>query len=96
MEYVTLADFRSQLGKMWEKVSDDGGLVVTRNGKPFVLVTETDETFVDEELHALCRARADLSVKGMRQSFVEGQLDKLTLYEINDHIALARQLARAE
>lgn len=90
MEYVTLADFRAQLGKMWEKVAEDGALVVTRNGKPFVLVTETDEVFVQEELHALSRARAEISIQGIRQKMAEQGLNELTLNDINAEIARAR------
>lgn len=90
MEYVTLADFRAQLGKMWEKVAEDGALVVTRNGKPFVLITETDEVFVEEELHALCRARAEISIQGIRQQMAEKELDQFTLNDINSEIARAR------
>lgn len=90
MEYVTLADFRAQMGQMWDKVAEDGALVLTRNGKPFVLITETDEAFVKEEIHAFRRARAELAVKTLRAQMVENGASELTLVDINDHIRAAR------
>ena len=44
MDFVTLREFRTQPGKIWEKLTKEHELVVTRNGKPFALLTETSPT----------------------------------------------------
>ncbi|MCB1737432.1 MAG: type II toxin-antitoxin system Phd/YefM family antitoxin [Gammaproteobacteria bacterium] len=96
MDYVTLADFRAQMGQMWDKVAEDGALVLTRNGKPFALITETEEAFVQEELHALCRARAELAVRSLREQFEENGGSEMNLLDINERIRAARLAGMGE
>lgn len=56
MDFVTLHEFRTQPGKVWKKLAKARELVVTRNGKPFALLTETSPTRLEDYLRALRRA----------------------------------------
>lgn len=81
MDFVTLREFRTQPGKIWMKLTKEHELVVTRNGKPFALLTETYPTSFDEDLARVRRARfagggdrVPRAGRGARagQSFVRG------------------------
>ena len=51
MDFITLREFRTQPGKVWKKLAKVRELVVTRNGKPFALLTETRPTKLEDDLH---------------------------------------------
>ncbi|MCB2263856.1 MAG: type II toxin-antitoxin system Phd/YefM family antitoxin [Candidatus Thiosymbion ectosymbiont of Robbea hypermnestra] len=44
MNFVSVRDFRTESGAVWEKLAQQHELVVTRNGKPFAVLTETSPT----------------------------------------------------
>jgi len=91
MEFVTLREFRTQPGKIWEKLNKEHELVVTRNGKPFALLTETSPTSLDEDLARVRRARFGRAVTVLREQAEARGLDKLTAEEINALIRAARE-----
>jgi len=50
MDFVTIRDLRVDAGKVWEKLETERELVVTRNGKPFALLTTTRPNTVEPAL----------------------------------------------
>ena len=95
MDFVTLRDFRTQPGKVWKKLAKARELVVTRNGKPFALLTETTPTSLDEDLASLRRARFGRALGAIREQAKARGLDKLSSEEINKIIREARKARRA-
>lgn len=95
MDFVTLRDFRTQPGKVWKKLAKARELVVTRNGKPFALLTETTPTSLDEDLASLRRARFGRALGAIRKQAKARGLDKLSSEEINKIIREARKARRA-
>ena len=94
MDFVTLREFRTQPGKVWEKLAKEHELVVTRNGKPFALLTETTPTSLDEDLANLRRARFGRALSTIRDQAKARGLDKLSPEEINAIIREAREARR--
>ena len=95
MDFVTVREFRTQPAKVWKKLESGKELVVTRNGKPFALLTYTEPNQVEENLLAIRQARIDRTLAEIwRRSKALG-LDKLSMAEINAEIAAVRRERRA-
>lgn len=94
MDFVTIRDLRVDAGKVWEKLETERELVVTRNGKPFALLTTTRPNTVEQDLKTLRQARAQAAVAAMQRRAAKLGLDKMTLAEINAEIAATRRERR--
>jgi antitoxin (DNA-binding transcriptional repressor) of toxin-antitoxin stability system len=91
MEFITVRDLRIRSGEIWERLREQGELVLTNNGKPIAILSDVDQDSVEEVLAMLRRARARTAVSRLRQSAVQTGLDHLTLDDINSEITVARQ-----
>lgn len=91
MDFVTVREFRTEPGKVWQKLEAEKELVITKNGKPFALLTATMPNTLEDDLKALRRARAITAVEAIRRRAAERGLDKMTLDEINAEVAAARK-----
>ena len=96
MDFISIREFRTQPGKVWEKLARDHQLVVTRNGKPFAILTETSPAGLETDLQDLRRARFGQALAGIRSAAKKKGLDKLSLDQINDIIRNAREARRNE
>ncbi len=94
MDFVSLREFRTQPSKVWEKLAKEHELVVTRNGKPFALLTETTPTSLDEDVASLRRARFGRALGAIREQAKARGLDKLSPDEIDAIIREAREARR--
>ena len=90
MDFVTLREFRTHPGKVWEKLEKEGDLVVTRNGKPFAILSGTSPTGLEEDLQALRRARFGKALAAIRADAKRKGLDRMTMDEINELIRKVR------
>lgn len=95
MDFITLREFRTQPGKVWKKLAKARELVVTRNGKPFALLTATTPTTLDKDLVNLRRARFGRALSAIRAQARSRGLDKLSSEEVNAIIRDARKARRA-
>jgi hypothetical protein len=91
MDFITLREFRTQPGKVWKKLAKARELIVTRNGKPFALLTETTPTSLDEDLANLRRVRFGRALSAIRAQAQSRGLDKLSSEEVNKIIRDARK-----
>jgi len=57
MGYVTVRDLRVRPGDVWEKLREQGEMILTSNGRPMAILAHVDETDVEATLAALRRAR---------------------------------------
>lgn len=96
MDFISIREFRTQPGKVWEKLAKDHQLVVTRNGKPFAILTETSPDGLEMDLQDLRRARFGQALVKIRSKARKKGLDKLSLDQINDIIRNARDARRNE
>lgn len=94
MDFITSREFRTQPGKVWEKLATEQELVVTRNGKPFAILVGTTPTDLEQDLKKLSRLRFGRALDNIRARAKETGLDKLTLEEINGIIREAREARR--
>lgn len=96
MDFVSIREFRTQPGKVWEKLAKDHQLVVTRNGKPFAILTETSSAGLEADLQDLRRARFGQALAAVRSEAKKKGLNKMSLDQINDIIYKAREARRNE
>lgn len=94
MDFVTVRELRTDSARVWDEIAAGKEFVITRNGKPFAIMTPTLPSEVEANLRALRAARfARLLAEQHRRSVALG-LDKITLEEINAEIAAARKERR--
>jgi len=96
MDFINVRDFRTQPGEVWKKLAQQHELVVTRNSKPFAILTETSPTEFDRDLQALRSTRLGRALDAIRTRAREQGLDKMTLDEINTAIREVREERRHE
>ena len=58
MEFLTVREFRASSGKIWSKLSRDGKMVITNNGKPTALLFDINGEDLEETLMTLRQVRA--------------------------------------
>jgi antitoxin (DNA-binding transcriptional repressor) of toxin-antitoxin stability system len=94
MDFITVREFRTAPAKVWAKLEIEKELVVTKNGKPFAVLTATEPQRLEDDLKALRRARGFAAVERMRAHAKAAGLDQMSLDEINVEIAAAREVGR--
>ena len=94
MDFITVEELRSQPTSVWKKLAKAHELVVTRNGKPFALLTETSPTKLEDDLRALRRARTQVALDSMRTQARERGLTKMSLDDVNTEIRAARKAVK--
>ena len=95
MRFVSVRELRGRSADVWKTLSAEKELVVTSNGRPIALLSETSEQRLEASLKALRRARAELAAASMQQASLAAGTDRLTLDEINAEIDAVRE-ARAQ
>ena len=96
MDFISVRDLRTQPGEVWKKLAEQHELVITRNGKPFAIMTETSPTKLDRDLEAIRNARFGKALDAMRARAKAQGLDKMTMEEINAVIREVREEQRHE
>lgn len=91
MDFVTTKELRAESGKVWAKLEAGKDIVITRNGKPFALMTATQPNRVEEDIKLIRRAHAIAAVNKMREQAKASGLDQMTLEEINAEISAVRE-----
>jgi len=91
MDFVTTKELRAESGKVWAKIEAGEDIVITRNGKPFALMTATQPNRVEEDIKLIRRAHAVAAVNKMREQAKASGLDQMTLEEINAEISAVRE-----
>ncbi len=90
MGYVTVRDLRLRPAEVWQKLREQGQLVLTNNGRPVAIIADVAEEDVEATLAALRRARAQAAASRMRASAQEQDLDKLAAEDVDAEIAAVR------
>jgi antitoxin (DNA-binding transcriptional repressor) of toxin-antitoxin stability system len=90
MEFITVRDLRIRSAEIWEKLREQGELVLTNNGKPIAILSDVEQDSVEEVLTMLRRARAQVAVSRLRQAAAQTGMDRLTLEDVNAEIAAVR------
>lgn len=91
MDFVTVRELRAESGKVWQKLESGEDLVITKNGKPYALMVQTEGRNLEATLRAIRAERFRETLAKMQQFAAERGLDKMTMEEIDAEIAAARR-----
>jgi antitoxin (DNA-binding transcriptional repressor) of toxin-antitoxin stability system len=94
MDFVTVRELRSESAKVWEKLEAGEEMVITRNGKPFAILVQTEPAEVEDTLRAIRAERFATTVRKIRRHAAEAGLDRMTMEEIDAEIAAVREERR--
>ena len=89
MRFVTVRELRASSAEIWRRLSEEGELVVTSNGRPVAILSATSEDRLEQSLAHLRRARALAAVERMQR----GSLDRgrsIAADEVRREIEAAR------
>jgi prevent-host-death family protein len=94
MRFVSIRELRSRTAEVWQRLADEGEVVITSNGKPVAILSAVSEDDVESSLAAWRHARAAAAVEAMQRQSVRAGTDRMTPKRIAAEIAAARK-ARA-
>ena len=88
MDFYTVRDMRTTPKSLWDRLTADGEVVITNNGKPTTLMLDISDGSLEETLKAVRQAKAMIAFNTMRErAAVNGFM---TDDEIEAEIAAAR------
>jgi len=96
MEFITVRDLRIRSAEIWERLRQQGELVLTNTGKRIAILSDGEPDTVEDVLAQLRRARAQAAVSRMRQSAASTGLDRTSLDQVNAEIAAARSARQSQ
>jgi antitoxin (DNA-binding transcriptional repressor) of toxin-antitoxin stability system len=94
MDFITVRDLRLRPAQIWQRLRQQGDLILTSGGRPIALLVALEGEDVADTLAAVRRARAQLAVSRLRQASAAQHLDRLTAEEIEAEIGAAREARR--
>lgn len=92
MEFLTVRDFRTSPKNVWDKLAQNGEIVVTNNGKPTALMLNIENGNFNELSRAVRQAKAMIALNSIREEAAERGF--LTDEEIEAEIQAYRQEKR--
>ncbi len=90
MKFITVRDFRTNPGKIWEELPAEQEMVITNNGKPVALLTPLSDSNLEETIKSVRKARAIDAVNAMQQKSLINKNNEMTDSEIDDIISRTR------
>lgn len=91
MKLVTVREFRSKSGVLLGELEEEGEIVLTSNGRPVAVVSAVSGDDLEEQLMALRRGRALVSLEKIRESARRRGLDALSAGEIERAVKEVRR-----
>ena len=92
MEFLSVREFRASSRNIWQKLSRDGKMVITNNGKPTALLLDISDDDLEETLLTLRQVKAMRLFNSMRTN--AEQRGFLSEKEIEAEIQAARSEMR--
>ena len=91
MKFMTVREFRLNIGRARKGLQANGELVLTANGRPFAIVSAVQPESFDRELLALRRARARVAIEHLREAALADGSERMSLEAID---AVVRDVRR--
>lgn len=94
MKIIASRELSARPGAVWEMLSEDGTVVVTRDGVPLGILSPTSPETLVEDVSDTAFLRARRAVSQIRQDAAASGRAEMTLDEINEEIRQARAARR--
>jgi len=91
MKFATIRDLRASMAKIRRDLQEDQDIVLTANGRPVALLSSLDADNVEEQLLAVRRARARITLDRIRRRARAKGLDGMSMSEIDRLVGRVRR-----
>jgi len=95
MKFITIRDLRGGTEKLEGLLKKSRKLVLTSNGKPLAILVPADEETLEDQLIALRKQKALISLERIGRQAQAAGLDKLSIKEIDRIISQVRKERKA-
>jgi hypothetical protein len=96
MKIIASRELSARPGAVWEMLSEDGTVVVTRDGVPLGILSPTSPETLVEDVSDTAFLRARRAVSQIRQDAAASGRAEMTLDEINKEIRQVRAARRTK
>jgi hypothetical protein len=96
MKIIASRELSARPGAVWEMLSEDGAVVVTRDGVPLGILSPTSPETLVEDVSDTAFLRARRAVSQIRQDAAASGRAEMTLDEINKEIRQVRAARRTK
>ena len=94
MSTITVSELKRKPTEQWREVAKAGDVVVTEQGEPLALFLPIDAQSLEPTLSTLRSVRALQAQAALQEAARHHSTHQLTLAEIDEEIAAARQARR--
>ena len=91
MKFVSIRDLRGKSAEVWKKLSGEGEMIITSNGRPIAILAAVNESNLEESLSAFRQARAVEAVASLQRRSIEQRTDNISMDEIDAEIKAVRK-----
>ncbi|MCL4835160.1 MAG: hypothetical protein KJZ86_22150 [Caldilineaceae bacterium] len=88
---VSVQDVKVAPDQVWAQLRENRDLLLISEGKPIALMISIEDQDPEEMLRSLRILRGQKAAERMRNGAVQRGLDRMTLTEVNEEIAVARR-----
>ena len=96
MEFISMREFTTEPRKTQKKITDNGEIVITNNGRPTMLVIDIENRDFLKMVDYLRRQEALDILHKIQMLSVRNGTDNITMDEIDEEIATYRKEKRGE
>ncbi|MBS3887663.1 MAG: type II toxin-antitoxin system Phd/YefM family antitoxin [Dethiobacter sp.] len=91
MKFVSVRDLRQRSSEIWGLLREKGELVITSNGNPIALLSDVNESNLEDYLRNVRRIRGTLAVNSIQERSRQLGLDQIPADEIDAEIKEVRR-----
>ena len=96
MRFISVREFRANMSSILRSLKKEKHAVLTNRGKPFAVVTATNEKRIADTLLEITRHEAIETLDSIRRDAKKSGTAEMTMREINAEIAEYRRERRAK
>jgi antitoxin (DNA-binding transcriptional repressor) of toxin-antitoxin stability system len=91
VKFVSVRDLRQRSSEIWGLLREKGELVITSNGNPIALLSDVNESNLEDYLRNVRRIRGTLAVNSIQERSRQLGLDQIPADEIDAEIKEVRR-----
>ena len=91
MRFISVREHKNNLAKTWRSLQREGYVVLTNHGKPFAVMSATNEVRLGDTIRELERQKFRKALADIREHSVKNGPSEMSMDEINAVIAESRR-----
>ena len=90
MKFLSVRDLKTKSSQVWKDLPKQKEMIVTSNGRPIALLSNSNENNLEEVLTAFRRARSTNALASIQYDSIQKGTDMISMDEINSEIGVIR------